>query len=118
MNIEEVRDYCLRLPSVTEDTPFGPDTLVFKIGGKMFMLMSLDSNPTSINLKCDPERAIFLRDLYEAVKPGYHMNKQHWNTVVLDNSVPSTEILSWINDSYKLVLASLPKKEREKITSA
>ncbi len=97
-----------------ETYPFGEQTLVFKVGGKMFALTS-ESLPTSVNLKCDPERALELREQYEAVQPGYHMNKKHWNTVRLDGSIPTQEILELIDHSYQLVLDSLPKKMREEV---
>jgi predicted DNA-binding protein (MmcQ/YjbR family) len=84
MNIEEVRNFCLKLNGTEEDYPFGENTLVFKVGGKIFALTSLDSIPLQINLKCDPEKAVELRETYDSVIPGYHMNKRHWNTVILD----------------------------------
>lgn len=113
MTFDSFRSYCLNLRGVTEDTPFGPDVLVFKVMGKMFTLVGLDEIPLRINLKCDPERAVDLRERYEAVLPGYHMNKTHWNTVVCDGSVPDAEIREWIDHSYALVVASLRKSERE-----
>ena len=115
MNVEEVRNFCLSLKAVKEDFPFGEDTLVFKVAGKMFALASLDSIPPQINLKCDPEKAIELRESYNAVIPGYHMNKKHWNTVILDGSIKKTEIRTWVKDSYNLVVNSLKKSEKEKI---
>ncbi|MFN8211237.1 MAG: MmcQ/YjbR family DNA-binding protein [Bacteroidales bacterium] len=102
MNIEDLRAYCLKKQNVTEGFPFGEDTLVFKVNGKIFLLASLDEEP-GINLKCDPARALELRERYTSVTPGYHMNKKHWNTVKLDGSVPDKEILSWIDHSYNLV---------------
>ena len=115
MDIESIRKFCLGKPEVTEDFPFGENTLVFKVSGKMFLLASLDEIPLKINLKCDPEEAVELRERYDSVLPGYHMNKTHWNTIVLDGSVRSKEILSWITDSYLLVVNSLGKNERERI---
>jgi predicted DNA-binding protein (MmcQ/YjbR family) len=115
MNIEEVRNFCLKLNGTEEDYPFGEDTLVFKVGGKIFALASLDSIPLQINLKCDPEKAIELRETYDSVIPGYHMNKKHWNTVVLDGSVRNREVQDWIKDSYYLVFNSLKKSEKEKL---
>ncbi len=109
MNIEEVREYCLAKRGVEEGMPFGDGVLVFKIGGKLFALMSLDKQPSSVNLKCDPELAIQLREQYDAVQPGYHMNKQHWNTVTLDGSVPRSELCAWIDHSFDLIRVSLPK---------
>ncbi|MEP7258208.1 MAG: MmcQ/YjbR family DNA-binding protein [Flavitalea sp.] len=111
MDIDEFRHHCLSLPDTTEELPFGPDALVMKVKGKMFALASLESF-SSINLKCDPEEAVELREIYSAVLPGYHMNKKHWNTVLMDNSLPDKLILKWIQDSYNLVRAGLPKKDR------
>ncbi|MEW5844350.1 MAG: MmcQ/YjbR family DNA-binding protein [Bacteroidota bacterium] len=109
MDIEKVRKHCLKKSAVTEGFPFNEDTLVFKVQGKMFCLAILNS-PFSINLKCDPEFAIELRERYNSVTPGYHMNKTHWNTIMLDGSIADKEILSWIDHSYDLVVKSLPKK--------
>jgi predicted DNA-binding protein (MmcQ/YjbR family) len=113
MNVEEIREHCLQKQLVEEGFPFGEDTLVFKVGGKMFLLVSLDASPLQFNAKCDPDKAIELRENYACVLPGYHMNKAHWNTIVCDGSVPRKTIFGWINDSYDLVAASLPKKTRE-----
>ncbi|MEO0403793.1 MAG: MmcQ/YjbR family DNA-binding protein, partial [Bacteroidota bacterium] len=96
MNIEEFREYCIRKPATTEETPFGPDTLVFKVEGKMFALSGMDQFK-SINLKCDPEKALEFRELYEAVSPGYHMNKKHWNTVEVNKDVSDELIKQMIN---------------------
>lgn len=115
MNIEELREYCLSLPNVEETFPFDQYTLVFKVGGKMFALTGLDATELSINLKCDPEKAVELRERYPAVQPGYHMSKKHWNTVYIDGSVQRKQIEEWIKDSYRLVIASLPKKVREEL---
>jgi predicted DNA-binding protein (MmcQ/YjbR family) len=112
MNIETFREYCLGKPAATEDTPFGPDNIVFKIEGKMFALAALDEVPPAVNLKCDPDLALELRDRYEQVRPGYHMNKKHWNTVVLDGVIPEREIKKMIDHSYDLVAESLPKSRR------
>ena len=109
MNIEEFRQYCLSKKGVTEEFPFGPDTLVFKVMGKMFALTNLDGD-FSINLKCDPDLAIELREQYPAVLPGYHMNKKHWNTVVLDGSLSKRLIMDMIDHSYDLVFRSLSGK--------
>jgi predicted DNA-binding protein (MmcQ/YjbR family) len=113
MNIEDFRAYCLTKPNATEGTPFGEDTLVFKVSGKMFALASLDEVPPRVNLKCDPERALDLRDRYEEVTPGYHMNKKHWNTIELSGGIPDAELRAMIDHSYDLVVASLPKKRRK-----
>ncbi|WP_017730247.1 MmcQ/YjbR family DNA-binding protein [Nafulsella turpanensis] len=112
MHIEAFREFCLHLPGATEDFPFGEETLVFKVGGKMFALTDMDTFE-SINLKCEPEKAVELREQYEGVLPGYHMNKKHWNTVLTDGSVPDVLLKEWIRDSYELVVQSLPKKVRE-----
>lgn len=117
MNIEEFRNYCLLKNSVEEDTPFGPDTLVFKIAGKMFALTSLSRMPTQVNLKCDPDKALELRDQYDGVIPGYHMSKKHWNTVILESDVEENLLLKMIDDSYDLVVGSLPKKIQAELKS-
>lgn len=114
MNVESLRAYCLSLAGVTESFPFDEDTLVFKVGNKIFALVSLDS-PLYVNLKCDPEEAIALRERYSAVTPGYHMNKTHWNSVHIDGTVPSAMLKQWTLHSYNLVLSSLPKKNRQAI---
>jgi predicted DNA-binding protein (MmcQ/YjbR family) len=106
MNIEWFREYCLSKDHVTEELPFGPDTLVFKVKGKMFALTGLDDVPGSCNLKCEPDRAVNLREKYSSVLPGYHMNKKHWNTILWDGSVPDTLILELVNHSYDLVRAA------------
>jgi predicted DNA-binding protein (MmcQ/YjbR family) len=102
MNIISLREYCLSKAEVTEGFPFGEDTLVFKVKGKIFALANLDGD-LSVNLKCEPAYALELREKYPSVTPGYHMNKKHWNTVILDGSVPDKEVLSWIGHSYDLV---------------
>ncbi|MBS1521811.1 MAG: MmcQ/YjbR family DNA-binding protein [Bacteroidetes bacterium] len=114
MNIEEIRDYCLAKPGVTEDMPFGEDTLVFRVGEKLFLLTSL-SQGDRFNVKCDPERAIELREQHTEVQPGYHMNKKHWNTVHTNGNLTRREICDMIDHSYDLVLKSLPKNIREQI---
>jgi len=103
MNLEEFREYCLSKPGATEGTPFGPDTLVFKAGGKIFAITALDEIPARANLKCDPDLALELRDRYEQVRPGYHMNKKHWNTVEIEAGIPDAEIRKMIDHSYGLV---------------
>ncbi len=112
MNIEEFRDYCLAKPAVSETFPFDEVTLVFKVAGKMFALTSLDKE-FSINLKCNPERAIELREEYPAIQPGYHMNKMHWNTVYVDGSMKDDLLRELIDHSYELIVKSLTKKVRE-----
>ncbi len=118
MNVEELRAYCLGKPAVTEGFPFGETTLVFKVMDKMYALMAIDANPLSINLKCDPEKAIEYREQYPAVKPGYHMNKQHWNTVYIDGSVSDELIYQWVDDSYNLIVEKLPKAKKDKLTQS
>ena len=102
MDLARFREYCLSKPSATESTPFGPDVLVFKVGGKMFALASLDEVPARANLKCDPDLALELRDRYEQVRPGYHMNKKHWNTVTVDGSLTVKQLKTFIDNSYQL----------------
>jgi len=103
MNIEILREYCISKKNVTESFPFGDDTLVFKTEGRIFALVNLEGD-LSINLKCNPARAIELRERYSSVIPGYHMNKKHWNTIYIDGSVPDKEVFSWVDHSYDLVL--------------
>jgi predicted DNA-binding protein (MmcQ/YjbR family) len=117
MNIEEFYGFCLQLPFVTEGFPFGGDTLVFKVKNKMFALTGVDTFD-SINLKCNPEKAIQLREQYSCVIPGYHMSKAHWNSVMIDGSISDKFIKQWILDSYALVAASLPKAERFDVAAA
>ncbi|MEO8734128.1 MAG: MmcQ/YjbR family DNA-binding protein [Flavobacteriales bacterium] len=109
MNIENFRQRCLEKPGTTEETPFGPDTLVFKVMGKVFALTDLNTFE-SVNLKCDPERAVELREKHEGITPGYHMSKVHWNTILTDGSVKDALIRELLDHSYSLVVASLPKK--------
>jgi predicted DNA-binding protein (MmcQ/YjbR family) len=116
MNIETFRELCMDKPGTTEETPFGPDTLVFKVTGKMFALTGLHAFE-SVNLKCDPERAIELREQYEGITPGYHMSKVHWNTVLTDGSVKDALIRELLEHSYALVVASLPKKVQAALKS-
>ena len=112
MDLAEFRDYCLTKPGANEETPFGTDVLVFKVGGKIFALAALDEVPATANLKCDPDLALDLRDRYEQVRPGYHMNKKHWNTVEIESGIPDIELRKMIDHSYELVVKALPKKER------
>ncbi|SMO58067.1 MmcQ/YjbR family DNA-binding protein [Solitalea koreensis] len=114
MNIELLRDHCVSKNGVTEECPFGDDTLVFKVKGKMFCLISL-SDPNFCNLKCAPEYAIELREKYAEVQPGYHMSKKHWNTVNFKGALTDKEILHWIDDSYNLVIAGLPVKLKQEL---
>jgi len=112
MNIEDFRAYCLNKKGATEDTPFDETTLVFKVMGKMFSLTSLDK-AFSINLKFDPSLAQELRDRYPVVKPGYHMNKKHWNTIMMDGSVSDDQLKKWVDHSYNLVIDKLTKSQKE-----
>jgi predicted DNA-binding protein (MmcQ/YjbR family) len=109
---EPLRDYCQAKAGATAERPFGPSPLVFKVGGKLFALIGDDEEPLHLILKCDPDEALFLRDMYTAVTPGYHMNKKHWNSIRLDGSLPDDLIQQMIDDSYKLVVAGLSKKQR------
>jgi predicted DNA-binding protein (MmcQ/YjbR family) len=114
MNIEQIREYCLSIPGVTEDMPFGEDTLVFRVGNKIFALINLDGE-TRINLKCDPSRAIELREEYPSIIPGYHMNKQHWNTLIMDGRLKRELITSLIDHSFELIAGSLPKAKKDEL---
>ena len=115
MDLAKFREYCLSKPEATEGTPFGPDVLVVKVSGKIFALASLDEVPARANLKCDPDLALELRDRYEQVTAGYHMNKKHWNTVEIESGIPDVELRKMIDHSYELVVKSLPRKAREKL---
>ena len=115
MNKEEVRNYCLTLPQTREDYPFGPDVQVLKIKEKLFAVMTTRQVIERVNLKCDPEEAIILREIFKDVIPGYHMNKMHWNTVILSGSIPAGEIKRMIDRSYCLVVKKLRKNDRESL---
>jgi predicted DNA-binding protein (MmcQ/YjbR family) len=115
MNIEDLRSYCIQKPFTEESFPFDSTTLVFKVAGKIFLLVNVDGDPLQFNIKCDPEKAIELREQYECVLPGYHMNKKHWNTIICDGTVQIKILKQWIDDSYELIVDSLPKKVREQI---
>lgn len=116
MNVESVRNYCLQKKGVTEELPFDENSPVYKVMGKIFAITNL-TPPYSINLKCDPEKAIELRERYDDVTPGYHMNKSHWNTIELSGNIPSKLIKEWIDHSYELVANGLTKKEKAKLKS-
>ncbi len=113
MDPDTIRKYCLQKEQVTEGFPFGEQTLVFKVAGKMFLLAALESSPFQFNVKCDPELAEEYRASYPAVIPAWHMNKKHWNTVIMDGSVPAKLVRTMIDDSFRLVVASLPAKIRD-----
>lgn len=115
MTPAQLKRLCLGLPGSREEFPFTETTSVFKVGGKMFALTALGGAPLSVSLKCDPEVAVSLRLRYPAITGGYHLNKRHWNTVVLDGSVPARLVREMIEDSYDLVVAGLPRREREKL---
>lgn len=113
MDLPDVIAHCLSQPGAEETQPFGPEALVYKVGGKMFAITVPEDFPARINLKCDPQRAVELRDEYKGIKPGWHMNKKHWNTVMLDGSVPPKLVRELVEHSYQLVADALPKKERD-----
>ncbi|GAA4465708.1 MmcQ/YjbR family DNA-binding protein [Nemorincola caseinilytica] len=113
MNVEDIREYCIAKENVEETFPFDEDTLVFKVNGKMFLLLSLTDTPLSFNVKCDPDRAIELRGLYEnTILPGYHMSKKHWNTIVVNGTLNKKMLLEQIDHSYALVATGKPTKKR------
>ena len=114
MDAEIIRNYCLNKKCVTEGFPFGEDVLVFNVLSKIFCLC-YRNQPMTINLKCSPDKAIELREKFEAVIPGYHMNKKHWNTVDLNGGIPDNMIFDWIDHSYNLVAEGLTKKEKERL---
>ena len=115
MDIEDIRAYCLAKPGGSEDFPFGEDVLAFRVLDKIFALINLEKVPTFINLKCDPERAVDLRARYQSVKPGYHMNKRHWNSVYIDGDHSPDELRDWIDHSYELVTSKLTKADRKSL---
>lgn len=115
MNIEEFRAYCLAKKYVTECFPFDEKTLVFKVAGKMFALSGLEHHPPKVNLKCDPERAILLREEYEEIIEGYHMNKKLWNTITIESNIPNKLIVELIDHSYDLVIKSMSKKKQKEL---
>jgi predicted DNA-binding protein (MmcQ/YjbR family) len=115
VDIEQLQTYCLAKQAVEETLPFGPDTLVYKVAGKVFLLTSLDAEEFRFNVKCDPDLAQELREQYYCVQPGYHMNKKHWNTIIVNGSVSTKQLKEWIDHSYNLVVSSLPKKIRENL---
>lgn len=112
MNIETLQEYCLSKPDAEETLPFGPDTLVYKVNGKIFLLVGLESDPLQFNVKCDPDKVQELREEFPCVLPGYHMNKKHWNTIVVDGSVSNAQLKEWIDWSYELVKGK-PKAKKK-----
>jgi len=115
MDLETIRKYCLEKKSAAESFPFGETTLVFKVSGKMFLLIGLDNFPLQFNVKCDPDYAIELRESYSSVIPAFHMNKTHWNTIIVNGQLSAKQIREMIDDSYALVVKTLPLKERKKL---
>ena len=115
MNFADARNYLLAKPEAFEDFPFGPDVAVMKVGKKMFATLVENNSGARMNLKCDPDEALILRDIFSAILPGYHMNKRHWNTLCLDGSIPRGEIERMIDNSYALVVKSLPRAERQRL---
>lgn len=115
MELEEIRQHCLLKPGVTEDFPFDESVLAFRVMGKIFLLTNIDAFPQSFNVKCEPELALELRDQYDAVQPGYHMNKKHWNTIMLDGTVQDTLLIDWIDHSYERVAAGLTRAQRDQL---
>jgi len=111
----ELRRWCLAQSGAVEDFPFGPEHSVFKVGGKMFALSTLKRTPLEVSAKCEPELALQLRDTYAAIRPGYHLNKRHWNTITLDGSLSDQLVRELIADSYDLVVSALPKRTREEL---
>lgn len=117
MTLDELRQYCLSKNGVEETFPFGPETLVYKVLNKVFLLCGMDAHPISFNVKCEPAKAVELRERYSCVEPGFHMNKKHWNTVTIDGSVSQQMLHEWIDHSYNLVASSLPKKMQAQLLS-
>ena len=118
MDLEALRTHCLAKPGATEGFPFGPDVLVFKVAGKMFALVNLERLPITVALKCDPDRALLLRDRYTGVQPAYHMSKRHWNGVALRGDVPADVVREVVDHSYALVVAALPRRDRDALSEA
>lgn len=115
MELQDAIELCLSLPKAEETTPFGPDALVYKVAGRMFALAGIENDEGRLNLKGDPERSLELREEWEAIIPGYHMNKQHWNTLIFDGSLPTALVRELIEHSYALVVAGMPRKLRESL---
>jgi predicted DNA-binding protein (MmcQ/YjbR family) len=113
MDVAAVRAHCLAKPRATEGRPFGPGALVMKVAGKIFAIIGDEADPPTVSLKCEPEVAAALREMHAAVAPGYHLNKRHWNTVTLDGSIPGSDVLGWIDDSFDLVVDGLPRRVLE-----
>lgn len=118
MNTVKAKRYLLSKPEAIVDFPFGPEVAVLKVQGKMFATLSANDDGANMNLKCDPDEAVMLRDIFEAVVPGYHMNKRHWNTIIFDNSIPNGEIERMIDNSYALFVKGLPRAKRTALETA
>jgi predicted DNA-binding protein (MmcQ/YjbR family) len=112
MNVESIREYCLSKPGVEESFPFGEDTLVFKVNEKIFLLMGLSAAPVQFNVKCEPERAVSLREQHPAIIPGYHMNKKHWNTVIVDGTLSRKILTEQIDHSFELIAAAMKGRSK------
>jgi predicted DNA-binding protein (MmcQ/YjbR family) len=115
MNLRKLRFHCLAKPGATEEHPFGPGALVMKVGGKIFAIIGEDEEPLTVSIKCEPEIALVLRSKHDSVRPGYHLNKRHWNTVTLDGTIDDRHVLQWLDDSYDLVRDGLPSRIRDQI---
>ena len=115
MNADQLRGWCLQQGGAFEDFPFGREHSVFKVAGKMFALSALDRDPLEVSVKCEPELAVELRNSYPAIRPGYHLNKRHWNTVTLDGTLPDPMVHDMVEDSYDLIMAAMPRAVREKL---
>jgi len=115
MDANALRAWCLEQPGAIEDFPFGPEHSVFKVGGKIFAISALEREPLEVSVKCEPELAVALRNSYPAIRPGYHLNKRHWNTVTLDGSLPDQIVRDLVEDSYDLIASALPKRLREEL---
>jgi predicted DNA-binding protein (MmcQ/YjbR family) len=117
MDANALRAWCLEQPGAIEDFPFGPEHSVFKVGGKIFAISALEREPLEVSVKCEPELAVALRNSYPAIRPGYHLNKRHWNTVTLDGSLPGQIVRDLVEDSYDLIVSALPKRVREELAA-
>lgn len=115
VELDELKAHCLNKPGATDGYPFGPGALVIKVGGKLFAIIADEEDPHTVSLKADPEEALLARSTYPAVKPGYHLNKRHWNTVTLDGSIHKRQVLEWVDDSYDLVVETLTRAARAEL---
>ena len=115
MDANALRAWCLEQPRAIEEFPFGPEHSVFKVGGKIFAISALEREPLTVSVKCEPELAVALRNSYPAIRPGYHLNKRHWNTVTLDGSLPEQIVRDLVEDSYDLIASALPKRLRDEL---